>query len=192
MSRLGDRFDEVQRTADARTLALQLKFGVTDFNGWQTAYGYDDGASRGRFLSSVDNFRATLEEARVELTSPAERRQITRIGDAFGDFMRLDARAFAALEAGRKQEVRRLFLGPEIANFERAAVAAQALAETEDARAVAAERAFKDDRADALRFLIGAGIVAALLVGILLFTALDLVRAAERALPAAAPPPPEA
>ena len=49
MDRLGDRFDEVQDRADRRALALDLKFGVTDFNGWQTAYGYDDGASRPRF-----------------------------------------------------------------------------------------------------------------------------------------------
>ena len=49
MQRLGDRFDEVQQRADHRALALDLKFDVTDFNGWQTAYGYDDGASRPRF-----------------------------------------------------------------------------------------------------------------------------------------------
>jgi len=48
MDRLGQRFDEVQNRADRRALALDLKFGVTDFNGWQTAYGYDDGASRPR------------------------------------------------------------------------------------------------------------------------------------------------
>jgi CHASE3 domain sensor protein len=183
MSRLGDRFDEVRRTGDARALALQLKFGVTDFNGWQTAYGYDGGASRGRFLSSVADFRATLEQARAELTSPVERRLLSRIGAAFSDFMRLDARAFGALSAGRTQEVRRLFLGPEITNFERAASAAEALAETESARAAAADRAFKDDRTDAIRLLIAAGIVAALLVALLLITALDLARAAEGALP---------
>jgi hypothetical protein len=53
MSRLGDRFDAVERASQAQALALQLKFGVTDFNGWQTAYGYDDGKSRPTFLSSV-------------------------------------------------------------------------------------------------------------------------------------------
>ena len=53
MDRLGDRFDEVQGRSDQRALALDLKFGVTDFNGWQTAYGYDDGASRPRFERSV-------------------------------------------------------------------------------------------------------------------------------------------
>ena len=43
MNRLGDRFDEVRDRAERRALALDLKFGVTDLNGWQTAYGYDSG-----------------------------------------------------------------------------------------------------------------------------------------------------
>jgi hypothetical protein len=182
MSRLGDRFAAVERASDAQTLALELKFGVTDFNGWQTAYGYDNGASRPRFLSSVDDFRATLARVHADLTSPDERRLLARIDAAFADFMRLDREAFAALQAGRQEVVRKLFLGPEIANFERAAAAAQQLAELEDARGAAADRAFKDDRTNGIRLLIAAGVIAALLVGLLLFTSLDLARAAERAL----------
>ena len=72
MERLGDRFDEVQERADHRALALDLKFDVTDFNGWQTAYGYDDGASRPRFEASVRQFRADFNAARNELTDPRE------------------------------------------------------------------------------------------------------------------------
>lgn len=34
---LGDRFDEVRDRARRETLARELKFGVTDVNGWQTA-----------------------------------------------------------------------------------------------------------------------------------------------------------
>ena len=45
---LGDRFDDVQRAATRQALALELKFAVTDMNGWQTAYGYDGGRSRPR------------------------------------------------------------------------------------------------------------------------------------------------
>ncbi len=48
MGGLGDRFDEVTERSERRALALDLKYGVTDVNGWQTAYGYDDGASRNR------------------------------------------------------------------------------------------------------------------------------------------------
>src|SRR5215211_1022644 len=73
MGRLGDRFDEVQERADQRALALDLKFGVTDFNGWQTAYGYDDGASRPRFERSVRQFRVDFATAREELTDSRER-----------------------------------------------------------------------------------------------------------------------
>jgi hypothetical protein len=38
---LGDRFDEVRERARHEALARELKFGVTDVKGWQTAYGYD-------------------------------------------------------------------------------------------------------------------------------------------------------
>ena len=93
--------------------------------------------------------------------------------------MRIDRVAWAALQAGRTAEVRRLFLGPEIAKFRRAAAGAQGLAQVEEERANAEERKFRDARKDALRALIGASIVAALLVAILLVTALDLARMAE-------------
>ena len=182
MNRLSDRFDGVQRADAARALALQLKFGVADFNGWQTAYGYDNGKSRPIFLSSVAGFRGTLARAKLELRRPIERTLLAEINVAFGDFMRLDKVAWAALQAGRTAQVRRLFLGPEIANFRRAAAGAQGLAQVEEKRANAEERRFRDARKDALRALIGASIVAALLVAILLVTALDLARMAERAL----------
>src|SRR5581483_3099833 len=52
LTRVADRFDAVQKAADSRALALQLKFDVTDFNGWQTAYGYDDGKSRPVYLAA--------------------------------------------------------------------------------------------------------------------------------------------
>jgi methyl-accepting chemotaxis protein len=188
MNRLSDRFDGVQRADAARALALQLKFAVADFNGWQTAYGYDNGKSRPIFLSSVAGFQRTLTRAKLELRRPIERSLLEEISVAFGDFMRLDRVAWAALQAGRTAEVRRLFLGPEIANFRRAAAGAQGLAQVEERRANAEERRFREARKDALRALIGASIVAALLVAILLVTALDLARMAERAL-AGAPSP---
>jgi len=93
--------------------------------------------------------------------------------------------AWRALQAGRKAQVRRLFLGPEIDNFHRAAAAAQQLAAVETARAASAERSFRSAKRDALRALVLAAIVAALLVAILIVTATDLAKAAERAL---APP----
>ncbi len=118
MEQLGDRFDEVQNRAERRALALDLKFGVTDFNGWQTAYGYDDGASRGRFTASVRAFRRDLAEARGVLTDAQERRDLRALSTSFDQFMALDAEAFAALERGDDQRVKQIFLGPELRLFD--------------------------------------------------------------------------
>jgi len=180
--RLSDRFDDVQRAADARALALQLKFDVTDFNGWQTAYGYDNGRSRPIYLASFARSQRDMNRARAELVHAHEVLLLDRIGAATDAFARYDKMAWSALRAGRDREVRRILLGPEIENFQQAATAAQALAEVEDARASAHERAFRNARTDALRLLVGASIIAAFLVIILLVTALDLARSAERTL----------
>jgi methyl-accepting chemotaxis protein len=180
MSTLEDRFDSVQRSADDRALALQLKFDIADFNGWQTAYGYDNGTSRPIFLRSVADFREDLARAERELVRPQEQVILRDLRSAFADFMRIDARAYAALQAGRVAEVRRLFLGPEIGNFQRAAAAAQDLATVEAVHASAEEQRFDDARRDALRYLILASILAAVFVAVLLATAVDLARRAER------------
>jgi hypothetical protein len=182
--RLSDRFDDVQGAADARALALQLKFDVTDFNGWQTAYGYDNGRSRPTYLASFARFESDLSRAREELVHVHEVLLLDRIGAAADAFARDDRTAWSALRAARVEEVRRILLGPEIENFQRAATAAQGLADLEDARASTQERAFRDARTDALRLLVGASIIAAFLVVILLLTAMDLARSAERTLDA--------
>ncbi len=182
MNSLGSRFDRVQQASDAQALALQLKFDITDFNGWQTAYGYDDGRSRPLYVASYSRFQNNLARARAALTRPQEQRALDRIRSAAKDFAALDVKAWAALRAGRQAEVRRLFLGPEIDNFRRAATAAQALADFERSRTTGEDREFKDARTDALRLLILASLVTALFIVILLVTAVDLARTAERAL----------
>jgi CHASE3 domain sensor protein len=179
MSRLGDRFDDVETASRAQALALQLKFDVTDFNGWQTAYGYDNGASRPTFLSSVQRFRSDFAQSRRQLTRPQETNYLDQIDSAFQDFMRLDDQAFAALQAGHKAAVKRIFLGPELVHFGRAAAASQQLASYEANRVSVQDKAFKDARHDALRLLIAVSAIAGLLVVILLITANDLARAAE-------------
>ena len=184
MNRLGDKFDDVRDAGEAQALALELKFGITDFNGWQTAYGYDNGASRPTFLSSVASFREDLATAKQELTSPEEQKLLGDIEKAFNAFMALDVVAYRALQDGRTDEVRRLFLGPEIVNFQRAAKGAEDLADLEAARAATADKSFEDAQNEALRLLILASIIAAVLVALLLVTAFDLARAAERTLAA--------
>jgi hypothetical protein len=178
MQRLGDRFDEVQERADHRALALDLKFDVTDFNGWQTAYGYDDGASRPRFEASVRQFRADFNAARNELTDPREKRILAEIGSRFDDFMRLDEVAYSALRRGDDQRVKQIFLGPELRLFDEMAQSADELARYEGRGASATETAFDDSREDSRRGLIAVALGAALVIILLLVTASDIARTA--------------
>ena len=178
MEGLGDRFDEVQDRAQRRALALDLKFGVTDFNGWQTAYGYDDGASRGRFTASVRQFRRDLAEARRVLTDPHERRQLRELSATFEQFMSLDDQAFAALQRGDERRVKQIFLGPELELFDSMATRAGQLARYEDRRDLRTESAFDDSREESRRALIAVALGATLVIILLLVTASDIARMA--------------
>ena len=184
MNRLGDRFDEVQVRSEQRALALDLKFDVTDFNGWQTAYGYDDGASRPRFERSVRQFRIDLNAARNELTDPRETRLLNEIRVRFAEFMRLDAEAYAALQRGQDERVKAIFLGPELRLFDAMAERADELARYEARGASATEAAFDDSREDSRRGLIAVALGAALVIILLLVTASDI---ASMALESSAP-----
>jgi hypothetical protein len=176
MGQMGDRFDEVQERARHESIALELKFAVTDMNGWQTAYGYDNGQSRPVFERSVETLREDLRRAERTLTDPRERELLAELRRDFAEFMRLDQIAYAALQDGDEQRVRDIFLGPEIARFSAMADTADRLATYEAAQAAATERAFDDARADARRRLIAVALGAGLVIVLLLVTARDLVR----------------
>ena len=175
---LGDRFDDVQERASHEALARELKFGVTDVNGWQTAYGYDDGRSRPVFERSVAAFRADLRTAREQLTDGAEVDLLRRLSEEFGEFLELDVVAYRALQEGREQVTKRIFLGPELVRFESMARIAEDLARYERRRAAATERAFDDARDDARKRLIAVALGAGLVIVLLLVTAWDVARLA--------------
>ena len=178
MDRLGDRFSEVQDRGDRGALALNLKYGVTDFNGWQTAYGYDDGASRPRFVASVRSFERDLAVAQRTLTNPHERRLLREIRVRFERFMGLDDVAYAALQRGDDQRVKRIFLGPELRLFDAMAARSEELARYEARRATATEASFDDAREESRRSLIAVGLGAALVIVLLLVTSVDIARLA--------------
>ena len=178
MNRLGDRFDEVQARSDQRALALDLKFDVTDFNGWQTAYGYDDGASRPRFERSVRQFRIDLAAARNELNDAREARLLDEIRARFDEFLRLDQEAYAALQRGDDARVKQIFLGPELRLFDQMASRADELARYEARSSTVTEKDFDDSREDSRRGLIAVALGAALVIILLLVTAGDIARMA--------------
>jgi hypothetical protein len=178
MSQMGDRFDDVRERAAAESIARELKFAVTDVNGWQTAYGYDNGASRPRFLESVAGLRRDFRDAQDTLTEPDERARLGRLEAQFGEFMRLDAIAWRHLQEGRTEAVRRIFLGPEIRQFLAMAATAEDLAALQTRRAAASEADFDDARDDARKRLIAVALGAALVIVLLLVTANDVARLA--------------
>ena len=79
MAQLGDRFDEVRARSENEALARELKFLVTDVNGWQTAYGYGDGELRGRFARSAAELRTELVRAEETFSEARERALLTRL-----------------------------------------------------------------------------------------------------------------
>jgi hypothetical protein len=178
MSDLGDRFAEVRDRGRHEAIALQLKFGVTDVNGWQTAYGYDNGASRPVFERSVATFRRDLRQADRTLTEARERELLRQLRREFAEFMRLDRVAYRALQRGDKQVTKRIFLGPELAQFSAMADSAERLARYERQRATATERAFDKGRDDARKRLIAVALGAAVVIVLLLVTAWDVARMA--------------
>jgi hypothetical protein len=177
-SSLSDRFDEVAERSDRQALALEIKYAVTDVNGWQTAYGYDDGRSRPQFERSAQNVRRLLAAADRQLTEPRERAILARLHDSFGRFMDLDAVAYRALQAGQTARVKRIFLGPEIRNFEAMASAAGDLAAEEARRNDQVERSFDQHLTDGKRALVIVGLGAGVLIILLLLTASDIARLA--------------
>jgi hypothetical protein len=175
---LGDRFDDVRSSGARQGAALELKFAVTDMNGWQTAYGYDGGRSRERFVAAADETERQLGRAQAVLRGARERALLAEIDEAFTAFMAIDERAFAALEDGREATTRRLLLGPEIRHFEAMAEAAGALAAEQQREASAAARGFETARRDAKRRLVFVGIGAGVVIVLLLLTVQDVVRLA--------------
>src|SRR5512132_1784347 len=178
MGQMSDSFDTVQARARDESLARELKFGVTDMNGWQTAYGYDDGRSRPRFVRSASELRANLERAAATLTQPVERTLLASLPRGFDRFMALDAEAWRALRAGDTQRTKAILLGPELVRFEAMATTAERLASHQAGRAEAANDDFNDARDEARRRMVAVALGAALVIILLLLTANDVARMA--------------
>src|SRR5262245_34384749 len=178
MSQMDHRFDEVRARAADESLAREIKFAVTDMNGWQTAYGYDSGRSRPQFVRSAATLTRNLEAASRQLTDPTEQALLGQLKAEFRGFMALDAIAFRALKAGDEQRTKQIFLGPEIRRFQSMADTADRLAGYETARAQAATSSFDDVRDDARRRLIAVALGAGVVIILLLVAANDVARLA--------------
>ena len=86
--------------------------------------------------------------------------------------------AYRAQQAGQDARVKRIFLGPEIRNFQAMAAAAGQLAAEEGRRNAEVQRAFDQRLSDAKKTLVVVGLGAGVLIIVLLLTAWDVARLA--------------
>jgi hypothetical protein len=179
MAQLGDRFDEVHQRARQEALARELKFEVTDVNGWQTAYGYAGGGPlRARFVRSAAALQRGLDRASDSFTGQHELLLLERLRRQFDGFMALDEIAWRELRAGRPEETKRILLGPELGRFEAMAATAEDLAAYQAGQALSTDTAFDEERDDARRRLIAVALGSGVVILLLLVTANDIARMA--------------
>ncbi len=180
MTQLGDRFDEVRDRFENESIARELKFLVTDVNGWQTAYGYAGagGEFRPRFVASAQQLRNELDLAGESFTDEQETALLRELEAEFRAFMRLDEVAWGSLQEGDVARTKQILLGPELQRFETMAATADELAAYQQEQAQATDVAFDDARDDARRRLIAVALGAGVVIVLLLVTANDIARMA--------------
>lgn len=178
MSEMGDRFDEVRQSGEREALAREIKFSVTDMNGWQTAYGYAGGEFRDRFLASAAKLRDDLDAGAAAFTEAPEKGLFEQVQQNFRRFMALDAVAWHSLQNSDPGRTKRILLGPELRQFETMADTADQLADLEVEQATATENSFDQARDDARKRLIAVALGAGVVVILLLVTANDIARLA--------------
>jgi hypothetical protein len=178
MSEMGDRFDEVRQSGEREALAREIKFSVTDMNGWQTAYGYAGGDFRDRFLASAAKLRDDLDAGAETFTDTPESGLFEQLQQNFRRFMELDAVAWHALQNSDPARTKQILLGPELRQFETMADTADQLADLEVQQATATENSFDQVRDDARKRLIAVALGAGVVVILLLVTANDIARMA--------------
>ena len=178
MSQMGDRFDEVRQSGEREALAREIKFSVTDMNGWQTAYGYAGGAFRDRFLASAAKLRDDLDAGAEAFTDAPENGLFAQVQQNFHRFMELDAVAWHSLQNSDPDRTKRILLGPELRQFETMADTADQLADLEVEQATATEDSFDQARDDARKRLIAVALGAGVVIILLLVTANDIAKMA--------------
>ena len=176
---MGDRFDEVRQSGEREALAREIKFSVTDMNGWQTAYGYA-GGELPRPLPGLGGEAPRRSRRRRPRRSPTRPRagSSSRLQQNFRRFMELDAVAWHSLQNSDPDRTKRILLGPELRQFETMADTADELADLEVEQATATEDSFDEARDDARKRLIAVALGAGVVIILLLVTANDIARMA--------------
>ena len=179
MSQMGDRFDEVRQRAEREAVARELKFLVTDVNGWQTAYGYAGGDLRGRFVASAPELREELDLADETLTDEREQQLLSQLNRRVRVIhgARRDRLPPAPGGPGRSRSGTSSS-GPNSTASRRWRRRPSSWPRHEADQAAATETAFDEARDDARRRLIAVALGAGVVVILLLVTANDIAKMA--------------
>ena len=159
----------------------ELKYIAADFNGWQTAYGFDavrapespiDDAkgSRKRFLDSAQSFASELEIAQDSSVADEDKKDMEVLRTEFDRFMTVDDQVVALYREGSKKSVDQasdLVLGEELKIFDRIVAAADRLETKTEKDAAASAKSAEDvsSRSRTVTLTVGAlAIVLAVLI----------------------------
>ena len=176
---LSDRFDEVSERSERQALALEIKYAVTDVNGWQTAYGYDDGASRPQFERSAANVRRLLAVGASGDDRDARARSCSRrCAPPSGASWRSTSSPTTRCRRGRRRASSASSSGPRSATSRTMARAAAQLAAEEERRTKQVQRSFDKRLTDAKKALVIVGLGAGVIIILLLLTTWDIARLA--------------
>ncbi len=89
-------------------VAEEMNAAAGDFHFAQTKYALVGPSGREDFVADVGAFREVLAEADRNATDPADRATLNQVKAAFADFMAVDAKMWAAVQAGRQPKVLKL------------------------------------------------------------------------------------
>ncbi len=144
---------------------LRAQYCVTDVNGWQTAYGYDEGASRPQFEKAAKACQAIIDTTVAAVKGLEDEPAANALNEAFGAFMALDETTWEAGQASgwdKGSKAHELILNDNITAFQKAAAAADAFAQMQETDVQAGTKRFDDAEASVHTMTIGALIVALL------------------------------
>ncbi len=149
----------------------EAKSCLADVNGWQTAYGYDGGASRPQFEKAAKDCQAVIDRAVAAVAGLPDEPDAVAIKDGFAAFMAVDARAWESGQVdgfGEGSAARGLILGEGMEAFAAASQAARTFTDAQAGDLASARSGFASAKADVRRMTIGALALGALVVLLLL------------------------
>jgi methyl-accepting chemotaxis protein len=165
---------------DSLQAVSQLKYLAADFNGWQTAYGFDavrtglpiddSKGSRKRFLTSAHDFDTELTGAEATSVASEDKQDIAAMRTDFDHFMTIDdqiVRLYSEHSTKGSDQANDLVLGDELTLFDRIVASADRLEKRTEKDAATSTKRASDVANRSRTVTLTVGLVALLLAVVL-------------------------